>query len=1025
MTDTLSAPSAALATVTAAVARRVQPWRTQVLGLLAGLVAVLSLVHARPQHYDTGHGLPQQQVLALHQDQSGYLWVGTYSGLGRFNGREFRIFSTADGLASNSVQAIASSADGQVWIGSTRGLCSLKRGATRFVCPDLPGISTSSVQALSARGANLLVGTTRGLYQLEPVAGSEGLDPPGVHTIISDLNITSLARADDGSVWVGTPNGLLRWFAVTGQYASVHLPLTNAPMVSALHVEGERVWIGTSSGLLLLEGDSLGTPEGLPQAAEGMAISGIARDSVGELWVTGNRGVLRGPETQLRLDTPEDGLASLVNHTVLRDSEGAIWVGGDGGLSRIQIGSFDGYTRRNGLLADFVRTLDQDASGRLWLGTREGVQVLRLQNGQLDFRNSFVLKAADGLIDERVYDIELPTPGHAWIGTEHGLAEWREGRGIVRLLTERDGLPANAVRSLRAEPDGRLWIGTMTGVAILQGGDLRRVADPLLSVARVLAIEATADGSLWFASVHHGLLRMHPDGSVQRLGRDEGFSNEIVWDLDVDSEGGVWVGSNGDGVFHRKADGSIRQYTRNEGLPDNFVWSVLIDAQDQVWAYTSRGLARINGDRIHAYTEADGLLHPEGTATAALRASDGSLWFGSGFGLVRHVQRGRGVEAPPRVLIEQVTAAGMPAVTGASLGAGTRDISFSFAALRLGHSAQLRYRYRLRGDGGEWSTPQPYQPITFAALPPGSYVFEVQAREGLREWGPSSEFAFAIEPAPWQRASSRVLIGLALVLMGVVIARLRLSQLAARRRELEQLVEQRTRALAEANSQLEQASLTDPLTGLANRRYLLRQVQSDLAQCRRAYRMPVVPGVQRDVLFLLVDIDHFKAINDRYGHAAGDSVLRQFAHLLIQAVRESDYAVRWGGEEFLVVARQADAAQASVLAERIVAAARAQHFRLDSGELLRATCSVGVAALPFLPGDPDALEWEQVVDLADAAVYAAKHRGRDGWVVLSAAEGVTTIDMPDLVDAARNRLDAPETERLIRLQVSTPVDAES
>lgn len=989
----------------------------------SALLATIGGAQARPQHYDTGDGLPQQQVLALHQDQDGYLWVGTYSGLGRFNGREFRIFSTAEGLASNSVQAIASSADGQVWIGSTRGLCSLKQGATRFTCPDLPGISTSSVQALSARGASLLVGTSRGLYQLEPVAGSDGLDPPAVHTIISDLNITSLARDEDGSVWVGTPNGLLRWFAVTGQYASVHLPLASAPMVSTLHVDGEQVWIGTSSGLLLLEGEALGPPAGLPPAAEGMAISGIARDSAGELWITGNRGLLRGPQDRLRLETPEDGLASLVNHSVLRDSEGAIWVGSDGGLSRFKVGSFDAYTRREGLLADFVRTLDEDSAGRLWLGTREGVQVLPLHAGEPDPRRSFTLRAADGLIDERVYDIELPAVGQAWIGTEHGLAEWRAGRGIVRLLTESEGLPANAVRSLRAEPDGRLWIGTMTGVAVLQDDVLRRAADPLLSVARVLAIDATRDGSRWFASLHHGLLRMRPDGSVQRLGRDEGLSNEILWDLDVDAEDGVWIGSNGDGVFRLGADGSIRQYTRAEGLPDNFVWSVLVDAEGQVWAYTSRGLARIRGDEVQAYSEADGLLHPEGTATAALRATDGSLWFGSGFGLVRHVGSERDMEAAPRVLIEQVTAAGVRALPGEQLGAGTRDISFSFAALRLGHSTQLRYRYRLRGDGGEWSTPQPYQPITFAALPPGSYVFEVQAREGLREWGPSSEFAFAIEPAPWQRLSSRLLAAFLLVLLAALVVRLRLRQLAARRQALEQLVEQRTQALAQANAQLEQASLTDPLTGLANRRYLLRQIQADLAQCRRSYRAPAAPGLQRDILFLLVDIDHFKAINDRYGHAAGDCVLRQFAHLLSEAVRESDYAVRWGGEEFLVVARQADAAQAHVLAERIVSAAREREFQLDSGERLQCTCSVGAAALPFLPGDPEALDWAQVVDLADAAVYAAKRRGRDGWVVLEPAAGVYSSDLPDLLDAARNRLDAAASEGLIQLRTSSRSEA--
>ena len=981
----------------------------------AGVLATHTQAQAKPQRFETADGLPQQQVIALHQDRNGDLWVGTYSGLGRFNGRECRVFSTADGLASNSVQAIASSADGRVWVGSTRGLCSIAPGENRFHCREMPGISSVSVQALASRGANLLVGTAQGLYQLEPVEGSEGLEPPTISTIIADIHITSLARADDGSIWVGTPNGLLRWLAVTGQYASVHLPLASAPMVSALRAEGDRVWIGTSSGLLLLRGDELIVPPGLPPEAQGMAISGIARDTTGDLWITGNRGLLRGPEQALRLQTPEDGVASLVNHSVLQDSEGAIWVGSDGGLSRYQIGSFEGYTRQEGLLADFVRSLDEDAAGRLWLGTRQGVQVVPLRDDRPDAASGFTLTAADGLIDERVYDIELSAPGEAWIGTEHGLAEWRAERGIVRLLTEQDGLPANAVRSLRRD-GGRLWIGTMTGVVLLQDEVIRPVADPLLSVARVLAIEPTPDGSLWFASLHHGLLHMAADGTVQRLGSAEGFSNEILWDLGVDSTGGLWVGSNGDGLFHRTPTGEVVRYTREQGMPDNFVWSVLVDGDDRIWAYTSRGLARIDRGEIQSFTEADGLLHPEGTATAALATRAGSLWFGSGFGLVRHVERVRPEEAAPRVVIEQVSAAGATVLPGSQLPAGVRDLSFSFAALKLSRGSQLRYRYRLRGDGADWSAPQPYQPITFAALAPGSYVFEVQAREGQNDWGSSTEFAFAIEPSPWERPSTQLLAALSLAALIGLTVRLRLRRLALRREELEQLVEFRTQALAQANSQLEQASLTDPLTGLPNRRYLLRQVQADLAQCRRAYRVAATPGVQRDMLFLLVDIDHFKSINDQRGHAAGDSVLRQFASLLTDAVRESDYAVRWGGEEFLVVARQADATQAGVLAERIVSAVRNELFRLDSGELLHCTCSVGAAALPFLPGDPDALEWEQVVDLADAAVYAAKRRGRDRWIVLSPAEGLRPSDLPDLLEAARQDLDAAETTRLIRLQ---------
>src|SRR5690606_26518538 len=239
-------------------------------------------------------------------------------------------------------------------------------------------------------------------------------------------------------------------------------------------------------------------------------------------------------------------------------------------------------------------------------------------------------------------------------------------------------------------------------------------------------------------------------------------------------------------------------------------------------------------------------------------------------------------------------------------------------------------------------------PITFAALPAGSYLFEVQARLGRGDWGPVTHFDFGIEPALWERGPVRFgALGLALLLL-LLGFKLRLRAAEQSRQRLSQEVERRTRDLADANRRLEQASLTDPLTGLPNRRYLLRQIQADVAQCRRAYRLPDAAGQQRDIVFLMVDLDHFKQINDGHGHAAGDAVLRQFAASLVELIRESDYAVRWGGEEFLVVARQADARQAPAMAERICAHMRDLRVRLEHGAEIGCSCSIGIAALPFI-----------------------------------------------------------------------------
>lgn len=208
----------------------------------------------------------------------------------------------------------------------------------------------------------------------------------------------------------------------------------------------------------------------------------------------------------------------------------------------------------------------------------------------------------------------------------------------------------------------------------------------------------------------------------------------------------------------------------------------------------------------------------------------------------------------------------------------------------------------------------------------------------------------------------------------------------AQQAELERLVAERTRQLDEANRALEHASQTDPLTGLRNRRYLTRQMPLDLAFYRREVAAGRAPS--QALVFALVDIDHFKSINDGYGHRAGDEVLRQFGARLGALVRRGDYAVRWGGEEFLLVLRPMPGEHVAALGERLCREISAAAFEIPGHAPLAVTCSMGLAE-HRVEAINEALTWDQLVDLADAALYWIKRHGRDGWAVLTPAGGVS------------------------------------
>jgi diguanylate cyclase (GGDEF)-like protein len=209
----------------------------------------------------------------------------------------------------------------------------------------------------------------------------------------------------------------------------------------------------------------------------------------------------------------------------------------------------------------------------------------------------------------------------------------------------------------------------------------------------------------------------------------------------------------------------------------------------------------------------------------------------------------------------------------------------------------------------------------------------------------------------------------------------------------------RQKDLARINRQLEELSLTDSLTGLHNRRFLQSLVEGEVANSLRRHRDSLehgVPAAGADLVFMIVDLDEFKSVNERFGHLTGDAVLAELSRVLEKACRDSDILVRWGGEEFLILCRFFERSEAGTVAERVRRAVECHPFAVGLDAPLHKTCSIGFAAFPFLPIAPQAVSWERVLAMADEALALAKRSGRNAWVGLSVgkaygAEGLSTI----------------------------------
>jgi diguanylate cyclase (GGDEF)-like protein len=299
----------------------------------------------------------------------------------------------------------------------------------------------------------------------------------------------------------------------------------------------------------------------------------------------------------------------------------------------------------------------------------------------------------------------------------------------------------------------------------------------------------------------------------------------------------------------------------------------------------------------------------------------------------------------------------------------------------------------LEGFDSRWIELGQDRRITYTNLDAGDYVFRARAASSDGVWSDRGlAIALRVEPAPWATWWAYAAYGLASVLLLGALWRSQQRKRARQaeyRQQLEREVKARTAELAERNEELRksnektlEASLTDPLTGLRNRRFVFEQVTKDVELIERQHidklnGRPVHDVV--DLVFMIVDLDNFKPINDTYGHAAGDEVLVQVRDVLLSACRSSDFVIRWGGDEFLIIARHTSAEEAEVLAERIRARMADKIFPLGNGYVARATCSIGYVCYPLLRAHPDVVPWDDVLNLADAAMYQAKAK-RNAWV---------------------------------------------
>ena len=940
-------------------------------------------------------------VRALLQAPGGVLWVGLDGeGLARLD-TERQVWTRynpdpkkAGALTNGTVRALALGQDGALWVGTTGG--GLHRLAPQAVTFEphtraSGALPDDRVQALLVdRRGDLWVGTWNGLVRLR--RGAQHFEPvwsdPSRSGSLAGRIVAMLGEAPDGRIWAGTRQGEL---------------------VLIDPASGEGVQAEKAS-------DSPGTRlSGGTRAYTAMVVAGPD-----EIWVSGANGVevrdSRDGSIVMRLvrDVRKPwGLAANNVVALLRERSGSLWLGSYGGGLQRHSPSSGLWVRRaevdaNSILSNGdVRSIHQLSNGEIWVGMGErGVAVLDPQLRQI----GQILSTDTDTDPERtpgkasfkgggVGAITQSTDGSVWVVTDGGVHQFNPQRQLLRSYSAGQG----RARRMLATADGSVWVGTQDGVYRRAAGgerfDRLNLQEGGVLNGTVNALAEAADGSVWVGG-NIGLYVVPPGGlGLQPVlsPPGQGLPQKVVLGLLVDRQQTLWVDTNAG--LHRmvsRANDQVSFKLVADAGGASVGANLLEDAQGRIWTHQNVFDPR-DGSR-YELSPADGVDIGTGWFRSYTRLTDGRMLFGGSTGMlvVQAEHFKPWAYAPPLVVSElRLADERVPPSTSLTLTPKQRNFSVEFSALDFSSPERLRYRYRLQGFDADWiDTRADFRVASYGNLPPGDYVLDVQGSNRIGQWSPQTlSLSVNVQPAWWQTWWSQALAALAGTLAVLGVVRSRTAVLRRRQVELEAKVQERTaelenlsRELQIKSTALEASSVIDPLTGLHNRRFLNQYLDAEIAQVLRSHEehrqqgTPLAEGA--DIVFFILDIDHFKKVNDQHGHAAGDAVLVQMRQRLQQAFRQADYLVRWGGEEFLIVARATSRWQAQELAERACAAVASTPFVLDDGTLLQKTCSVGFASFPLAPAWPAALEWPAVVDLADQALYAVKHNGRNGWLGL-------------------------------------------
>jgi signal transduction histidine kinase/ligand-binding sensor domain-containing protein len=771
--------------------------------------------------WDTENNLPGSTVTAIAQTPDGYLWIGTYNGLARFDGVRFVTFDPVNTpeLSQTRVQGLFLDANGTLWINTFRGgLTSYHDGMFRNVWPDQTTFDLHTTLVHSS--SNLVTFVTQFGEVLQRNPAGTNLDwkiftpPAGSRPIFqctdSDCRFWFLTRdghilqfaagafkelPQDGGlagkriytlvvdarnrVWAGADNEIGCW---NGSEFEDMTPTNGATALSA-----QLLFPAKNGEMWVLDGDRFRKMAGRKWVAEvaewrgllgwasGRAM-GVHEDREGGMWFNhyGNGLFHITPDGRFQRLTTSNGLPGDRVGTWFQGSDGGVWLGVDhGGLARLHDRQFHAIGTAEGLPARTASSVCEDTNGAIWIGTAGG-GLCQWSNGKIT-RFPVGTSASANF----VFSVFPRADGGLWMSAAEGeiLHQFHDD------LVQRATWEVHGVKCILTDRAGRVWMGTKAGIAVWSGNDRRFLTtNDNVALPAVRALAQTPDGTVW-AGADDGTLYLCETNRLQAFRPRDALAEQPIYSLVADDSGSIWAGTFRGGLL-RFSRGKFVRFTAKQGLPVDVISQILDDKHGRLWLGTHQGIYCVTKSALNAvaagrtntldyviYRRHDGLPALEfsdGYQPACWHGADGRLWFTTVRGVV-WVDPGEltaNSTAPP-VIIEELRVDGEPVTLNGGkiiVPPGHKQFDFRFTALSFDAGDKARFRYRLDGLDADWVDADTRRTAQYRNLEPRDYCLRVIACNSEGVWnGTGTAVRFEVQPFFYQTWWFKTFAGVAVV----------------------------------------------------------------------------------------------------------------------------------------------------------------------------------------------------------------------------------------------------------------------